>query len=149
MTTDMQAFRAEQERLRQCYRDRDLEVKIEQERDPAMLAKFAHHPDTDVRHMVALNLCSDEATLRLLANDPSDQVRGGVAVNLNTPATVLRALAKEDFFWMRSSLARNPRCPQDIVQMLRESDIEAYESQEHARQRWLRRLAALSPDPTI
>lgn len=127
MSTAMQAFYAEQEHLRQCYRDKDLEYEIQNERDAEKLAAHAHSSNAEIRSTVALNWHTPEATLRLLGSDPHADVRQSVAANLFTPTDVLEALAEEDTYMMRFSLSGNPSTPAAVDERIREHDPEGYQ----------------------
>ncbi|MGX1792264.1 hypothetical protein ACWIDW_04900 [Microbacterium sp. NPDC055312] len=127
MSVNMQPFYAEQERLRQCYRNRELEVEVQDERGPERLADYASSRDLEIRSRVALNWSTPESVLRQLAEDPSADVRQSVAANLMTPPDVLESLAQEDTYWMRFSLAGNPSTPAAVDSRLREVDPGSYE----------------------
>lgn len=94
-------------------------------RTPAeALAELAWDDDKYVRRAVAENLSTSADTLNRLARSHDTWVRIGVAANHNTPEETLHQLSKDVSDDVRNALIRNPSTPTDIKNSLVDTTVE-------------------------
>lgn len=108
---------------------KELEVEVQDERDPKKLAEHATHRIEAVREAVGRNRSTDPATLRMLASDWNGHVRQSVACNPSAPPELLAELARDGGYWIHYWLKRNPSTPQSTLW-----EIERQE--EHRHRAW-------------